>query len=280
MPSPVLPSDADAAAPSVFANVCSAFKSMFDVGRLFRELINWMFTSTGELSAAFIALIPFPPPPTPPAAVVRVGIPSMVVDTVPGSKTFTVPASVYALDVEVVGAGGGGKLSAANGNVGGGGGGYARKMIIVTPGQMIPYVVGLGGVTGNPGGDGNPSSFNTTLIGLGGKGGDAVPAVNSIFGGSYSGADIGSDGHNGGSRWMGDEIRAADGDVQTNFMLFLGGKSGHPLSKMLGPLGSTLGHGGASAQAAGAGALANPSIADAGTNGAVIITYNTWTVIP
>jgi len=280
MGSPVLPSDADAAAPSVFANLCAGFKSLFAVGRLFRTLINWMFTSTGELSAAFIALIPFPPPPTPAAAVVRVGIPTMVVDTVQGSKTFTVPANVYALDVEVVGAGGGGKQTAANGNVGGGGGGYARKMIAVTPGQMLPYVVGLGGVVGDPGGDGNPSSFNTTLIGLGGKGGDAVPALATIYGGGYSGADIGSEGHNGGSRWMGDLIRAADGDVQTNFMLFLGGKSGHPLSKTVGPLGSTLGHGGASAQAAGAGALANPSIPTAGANGAVIITYNTWTVIP
>src|SRR5678815_1041811 len=101
MGSPVLPSDADAAAPSVFANICASFKSMFAVGRLFRELINWMFTSTGELSSAFIALIPFPPPPPTPAAVVRVGIPTMVVDTVQGSKTFTVPADVYALDVEV-----------------------------------------------------------------------------------------------------------------------------------------------------------------------------------
>lgn len=276
MPSPVLPSDADLAAPSVFSSVCSAFKSMFDVGRLFRELINWMFTSTGELSAAFIALIPFPPPVTPTPTPQLKGIGTIFVDIVAGSRTFTVPANVYALDVEVVGGGGGGSTNGANGNIGAGGGGYHRKMYSVTPGQILNYTVGSGGAIGDPGADGGDTTFNATLIGNGGKGG--AVAGTSVAGGSFSGGDLGTYGFAGGSTFPGNFFPV--GTIALDETFFMGGKSGHPLCyKNNGAVAhaSTLGAGGNSAQAAIGGSVA--IVPSAGINGAVIITYQTLTPI-
>jgi hypothetical protein len=278
MPSPVLPSDADAAAPSVFANVCAAFKSMFDVGRLFRELINWMFTATGELSAEFIAMIPFPPPPTPPTPLPQLkAIPTIVSFTTAGATDFTVPANVYSLDVEVVGGGGGGSSNAAAGNVGGGGGGYGRAIITVTPGQVIAYEVGAGGVTGNPGANGGDTTFGGTLIGRGGKGGDIAGSL--IAGGTVSGADIGAAGWAGGSTWPG--YFGPVGTLGIDQLIFYGGKSGHPLCHIdhgIIATPSTLGRGGPSNQPSVGGSSA--IVAGAGIAGAVIITYLTWTAIP
>ena len=276
MPSPVLPSDADAASPNVFQNICASFKSMFAVGRLFRELINFMFTSTGELSAAFIALIPFPPAPTPTPTPQLKGIPTIFTDIIPGTRTFTVPANVYSLDVEVVGAGGGGSNNAGTGNIGAGGGGYGRKIITVVPGQMISYTVGLGGIVSDPGGVGGDTIFNTTLIGNGGLGG-TVAGITTVMGGNYSGADIGMTGWAGGSTWPNNFFPV--GGLSIDTLVFLGGRSGHPLSKPA--QGSahlpTFGCGGVSSQPSiGGSPVIVPS---AGIAGAVIITYNTWTPI-
>ncbi len=249
---------------------------MFDVGRLFRELINWMFTSTGELSAAFIALIPFPAPVTPSPTPQLKGIPSIFVDTVAGSRTFTVPANVYALDVEAVGGGAGGSTNGAAGNIGGGGGGYARKTLSVTPGQVINYTIGAGGATGDPGADGGDTTFNASLIANGGKGG--AVATTLVAGGSFSGADLGSYGFAGGSSFPGNFFPV--GTIALDDTFFMGGKSGHPLCHQNhGIVGqtSTLGCGGNSAQGSIGGSVA--IVPSAGINGAVIITYQTLTPI-
>ncbi len=57
-----------------------------------------------------------------------------------GSSTWTVPAGVTKILVEVWGAGGGGNLLA-----GGGGGGYIKAHFTVTPGSVINYTIGTGG---------------------------------------------------------------------------------------------------------------------------------------
>jgi len=276
MGSPVLPSDADAAAPSVFANICAAFKSMFAVGRLFRELINWMFTSTGELSAAFIALIPFPPVPTVTPTPQLKGTPTIFTDITPGTRTFTVPANVYALYAAAIGAGGGGSTSAAAGNIGGGGGGYGRKIFTVGPGQMISYTVGLGGIVSDPGGVGGDTTFNGTLIGNGGQGG-TVAGATTVQGGNYSGADIGVTGWAGGSTWPNNFFPV--GGLTIDTLVFLGGKSGSPLSKPAQASAHlpTLGCGGVSSQpSVGGRPVIVPS---AGKDGAVSIQYLSWTPI-
>lgn len=112
-----------------------------------------------------------------------------------GSGNFVVGAGVYSLEVELVGAGGGGGFSASA--VGGGGGGYCYKRWAVTPGQIIPYSVGVGGTRGTvyaaPNStDGTDTTFNTSQIAEGGVRGDS-----SGVGGSFSGADHGFDGEGG-----------------------------------------------------------------------------------
>ena len=112
-----------------------------------------------------------------------------------GSGTFTVPAGVYWLEVELWGGGGGATLGCA-----GAGGGYAFLSIPVTPGQTFSYVVGAGG-TANPsgysGGTGGTTSFGSVMSATGGtttsSGGNpaSVPGLGS--GGSLTlGGALGS----------------------------------------------------------------------------------------
>ncbi len=67
-----------------------------------------------------------------------------------GAFSFTVPAGVTAIEVEIW-AGGSGSWASTTTIAGGGGsgGGYARKRIAgLTPGAVIPLVVGVGGAAG------------------------------------------------------------------------------------------------------------------------------------
>ena len=105
----------------------------------------------------------------------------------PEVQTFTIPAGVTSITVEVWGAGGrgGGKVKDNGEAAGGGGGAYSRSVITVTPGQIINYYVGFGGTTESPGED---SWFlsNTSVMA---KGGNSV-ADNSTIG--VAGGDGGS----------------------------------------------------------------------------------------
>lgn len=104
-----------------------------------------------------------------------------------GTGNFVVPANVYEIEYELVGAGpgagsGGFDSNAAN-TAGGGASGspgvYERGKMKVIPGQVIPYVVGAkgnGGAAvsssgaGNAGSDGGYSSFGG-IVAFGGKAG-------------------------------------------------------------------------------------------------------------
>lgn len=97
----------------------------------------------------------------------------VILDAV-GQGTYTVPANVCAIYVEVIGAGGGGGYSSDRGQTtgGGGGGAYAAKKFYVTPGQEIGYHIGQGG-SGGPGTNngGDTWFFNSsTLLAQGGRG--------------------------------------------------------------------------------------------------------------
>jgi hypothetical protein len=91
------------------------------------------------------------------------------------SGSFSVPAGVTQLEVEVWGGGAGSYASVSGLPSGGGsGGGYARKRIAgVYPGQSIEVVVGLGGaggtVAGSPATTGNSSRFGNLVSATGGS---------------------------------------------------------------------------------------------------------------
>ncbi len=104
--------------------------------------------------------------------------------TVPGTYSFTVPASVTTLTLEVVGAGGSG---GGNGGGGGGGGGYAKGIYTVTPGAVLSVNVGTGG-----GGAGSGTSNVGSLISATG-GANGVSVANPNIGGGGAGG-VGSGG--------------------------------------------------------------------------------------
>lgn len=104
--------------------------------------------------------------------------------TVPGTYSFTVPASVTTLTLEVVGAGGSG---GGNGGGGGGGGGYAKGIYTVTPGAVLSVNVGTGG-----GGAGSGTSNVGSLISATG-GANGVSVANPTIGGGGAGG-LGSGG--------------------------------------------------------------------------------------
>ena len=92
--------------------------------------------------------------------------------------SFTVPAGITSITVEVWGAGGkGSTLTTNTGGGGGGGGAYAKKTIATTPGTTYTVTVGAGATTTAAGGD---SWFATTATVLA-KGGNSA-ADNSNVG--------------------------------------------------------------------------------------------------
>ena len=108
--------------------------------------------------------------------------------TTTGAANFTVPAGVISIKVSLCGAGGGGGFNASA--RGGGGGGFCVKTWAVTPGQVIPYVVGAGGTReasygGGGATNGGNTSFNTTQIGEGGGNGLTTGAAGGFSGGDY-----------------------------------------------------------------------------------------------
>lgn len=131
----------------------------------------------------------------------------MLLFTVPGTTSWTVPANVWRVFAQVWGGGGaGGGSSATVAGGGGGGGGYSAGWVGVTPGQSIPVTVGAGGApgpaTGN-GASGGSSSFGAFLSATGGTGGKGSADVNPGNGGptgAGSGGSYNSSGGGGGGR--------------------------------------------------------------------------------
>ena len=134
--------------------------------------------------------------------------------TFTASGNFTVPNGSTLLKVRLCGGGGGGGSGASGlGGGGGGAGGYAEGIVSVSPGQVIPVIVGAGGEGGVTGGtsaqSGGPSAFSN-LTGSGGAGGAAAAAFapggdpGSGSGGSISiSGGYGSDGNGGNNTFAG-----------------------------------------------------------------------------
>ena len=145
-------------------------------------------------------------------------------DTVPGTRTYTVPPGLYTLAITIRGAGGGGAggypgyatqtyssggnlYKGADGDPGARGGLY-RIVLSVTPGQVISYTVGSGGAGGpggnspGPGAAGTQSSVTVagvTYVAGGGSGGNNSAAEVPGSGGGTGGAGLGALGGNGGT---------------------------------------------------------------------------------
>jgi len=93
------------------------------------------------------------------------------------SGTFTVPAGVSAITIEVVGAGGDG---GGNGGGGGGGGGYAKGEYTVTPLATLTVTVGVSG----SGAVSGTTSVDALISASGGENGFWVPNPNLGGGGA------------------------------------------------------------------------------------------------
>lgn len=196
--------------------------------------------------------------------------------TTAGTYTFTVPAGVTKLFLDVIGAGGGGgSTDPADNRIGGcgGAGGRSRGVVTVTPGQTITVTVGAGGdgaaAGGNDGSPGGTSSFGAYMSATGGKPGYGTKT--SLTDGSntslYTVSGIGSGGAI--NEGLGDGSRgwAATGgtvDIQT-----YGGTGGGPGGRsgwVDAPSGRGPGGGGASV-----GGNNISSVGGDGADGAVII---------
>ena len=126
-----------------------------------------------------------------------------------GPTTWTVPANVTSIMVEVWGAGGGGGSAGCSpcssypaGGFGGGGGagGYGRELLAVTPGTSFTITVGAGGLgisvytCGQSGGAGSTTSFGSLVSATGGQGGGAGqfrPSSNCSGGAATGAAGLG-----------------------------------------------------------------------------------------
>lgn len=102
-------------------------------------------------------------------------------------QNFTVPCGVTSISVSCYGGGGGGAgdntINAISGG-GGGGGGYSTGVLVVLPGQVIPYTIGVGGTAGGlgtNGGNGGNTSFGA-IVANGGGGGQAATGTGGTAG--------------------------------------------------------------------------------------------------
>ncbi len=128
------------------------------------------------------------------------------------STSFTVPAGVSQVEVEVWGGGSGSFASTSTIASGGGsGGGYARKRLIgLTPGQAIPVTVGQGGSGGTTAGAaataGGSSSFGVYVSATGGSlnatASPTSPQNGATPGGNGLGGDVNLVGSSGQSAFM------------------------------------------------------------------------------
>jgi hypothetical protein len=179
------------------------------------------------------------------------------------SGNFTVPADVYAIDVQVwAGGGGGGGSGGGGGTAGGGGGaGYARKRIAVTPGQVIAYVVGTGGSAGGAGASGSTgtvSSFGAFCTAQPGVGGTLNPSGNGGAGGTATGGDVNMNGAGAGTGSASNVQGGAGGSAAAGG----GGGGGAQGNAAGGAFPGGGGGGGGSAATGGAGA-----------NGLIVVAY-------
>ena len=122
----------------------------------------------------------------------------------PGTNQFVVPAGIYRARSEIWSAGGGagyqGVTTDTTSPPGGAPGSYGMRDWDVVPGQIIPLVVGAGGVGGTsvsaPGQAGGASSVTVggiTMMALGGAGGVSITAANQTYNAPAAGAVTNAD---------------------------------------------------------------------------------------
>ena len=230
----------------------------------------------------------------------------------PSSGSWVVPAGVYSLTLDGWGAGGAGG-SAYNGNTsgtntqarggGGAGGAFSSRTFRVSPGQVINYAVGAGGLAAGPGfsnntnataGGASSASVSTqSILALGGPGGKNVSISNQNISGiggiapltgnsgatTFHGGDGGaanSSGSGGGGGSAGSQGIGADAVLFTEGAAGLGGGAtggtGHN-STNEGQPGGSPGAGGS-----GAGVRSDAFSHRTGGNGGdgrLLVTYNT-----
>jgi hypothetical protein len=150
------------------------------------------------------------------------------------SGTYTTPAGVKAIIIELVGGGGGsGAIAAAAGNnngtvSGGGGSGSYTRALITNPASSYTYIIGLGGTAsaiGVAGGNGGATSFNAGTItapgGTGGAAGSTLANGSVSLGGAGGVAGIGGSfmvpGHGGGTGFSGSVISVAGAGANSYF---------------------------------------------------------------
>jgi hypothetical protein len=132
--------------------------------------------------------------------------------------TWTKPAGLKYVIVEVVGGGGGGGGSTTTNEntAGGGGGGYSKKLIAAaTLGATETVTIGAGGTagagTGAVGGTGGTSSFGSHCSATGGAGGNYTADFEGGAGGVGSGGDINVQGQGGVSGAIGANFSNGNG---------------------------------------------------------------------
>lgn len=197
--------------------------------------------------------------------------------------TFTVPAGVTSITVEVWGAGGrGASMSNTTSRGGGGGGGaYARKIIAVTPGSTHAVKVGLGSTSTSAGDDswfgstatvlakgGNSAANNSTA---GANGGTAAASIGDIAydggNGATSGSNAGGGGSSAGRSAAG--THATDNNGATAPASGGNGGNGRSNSAGNGSAGSIPGGGGGGS----IGSSSGSRTGGAGANGRVVVNW-------
>ena len=104
--------------------------------------------------------------------------------------TFTVPAGMTSLNIQLWGSGGGAgspiNPAGFGASVGGGGGGYSEGTLAVSPSQVLHVVVGEGGNLGGPTQNPSPETTSSSL-GFGGKQNQSGLSNNGQLGGGGGG---------------------------------------------------------------------------------------------
>lgn len=144
---------------------------------------------------------------TDPQGAILIALRPAPMQTFTSNSTFTVPAGVTSITVELWGGGGrgGSRTSGDNFGCGGGGGGaYARSVLSVTPGQVYDVFVGAGSTSTAAGGDsrfrlqpagpdlvratgGNTPGNNSTTGATGGSAGTSLGDVTRVGGNGANG---------------------------------------------------------------------------------------------
>jgi len=143
---------------------------------------------TATLALLFVAML----------SLLITGTKAQTTQTFNSTGTFTVPAGVTSVNVQVWGGGGAGGGNTTNNDGGGGGGGGAYSAtngITVTPGTNLTVTVGAAGTGGTgDGGNGGDSWFinNTTILAKGGTGGDAPVSGAGGVAGAGGAAGVGA----------------------------------------------------------------------------------------